>query len=291
MESPSAARSTGSCSRAIWRAICGGTLGSDRIWSNRLPTTSITMWSSEPVAALAQLLAVGQDQVGASAAGCRRPNCASRRARCAPRRPGYRPRCCPASPGAGSGSSPRRRPGRSCAPLCRGHRAATAPAPCRARLPAPVLDSPPPLPVSRRPAPLSDASMPTRPAQRVVAGVGELAQLVARALHACAPTDPGALDAGGLHLGDDRAVQARPSRWPATRAICSAMTLRTGARSQIGVAGRDHGLADDFGAQRVARSPGRGRRAGCAAARSSARRVRAVPTRNRAASVSAKRRH
>ena len=41
--SPSAARSTGSCSRAIWRAICGGTLGSDRIWSNRLPTTSITM--------------------------------------------------------------------------------------------------------------------------------------------------------------------------------------------------------------------------------------------------------
>jgi hypothetical protein len=41
--SPSAARSTGSCSRAIWRAICGGTLGSDRIWSNRLPMTSITM--------------------------------------------------------------------------------------------------------------------------------------------------------------------------------------------------------------------------------------------------------
>ena len=41
--SPSAARSTGSCSRAIWRAICGGTLGSDRIWSNSVPMMSITM--------------------------------------------------------------------------------------------------------------------------------------------------------------------------------------------------------------------------------------------------------
>ena len=47
----SATRSTGNCSRAIWRAICGGTSGSDRIWSNRLPTTSITMWSSVPVEA------------------------------------------------------------------------------------------------------------------------------------------------------------------------------------------------------------------------------------------------
>ena len=44
-----ATRSTGSCRRAIWRAICGGTRASERIWSNRLPTTSITMWSSLPV--------------------------------------------------------------------------------------------------------------------------------------------------------------------------------------------------------------------------------------------------
>ena len=43
VESLSATRSTGSCSRAISRAICGGTRESDRIWSNRLPTTSITM--------------------------------------------------------------------------------------------------------------------------------------------------------------------------------------------------------------------------------------------------------
>jgi hypothetical protein len=47
----SATRSTGNCSRAIWRAICGGTRESDRIWSNRLPTTSITMWSSLPLEA------------------------------------------------------------------------------------------------------------------------------------------------------------------------------------------------------------------------------------------------
>ena len=39
----SATRSTGSCRRAISRAICGGTRESERIWSNRLPTTSITM--------------------------------------------------------------------------------------------------------------------------------------------------------------------------------------------------------------------------------------------------------
>ena len=39
----SATRSTGNWSRAIWRAICGGTRESERIWSNRLPTTSITM--------------------------------------------------------------------------------------------------------------------------------------------------------------------------------------------------------------------------------------------------------
>ena len=41
--STSATRNTGNCRRAICRAICGGTRGSDRIWSNRLPTTSITM--------------------------------------------------------------------------------------------------------------------------------------------------------------------------------------------------------------------------------------------------------
>ena len=46
-----ATRSTGSCRRAISRAICGGTRESERIWSNRLPTTSITMWSSLPVEA------------------------------------------------------------------------------------------------------------------------------------------------------------------------------------------------------------------------------------------------
>ena len=46
--SASAARSTGSCSRAIWRAISGGTRASERIWSNRLLTTSITRWSSLP---------------------------------------------------------------------------------------------------------------------------------------------------------------------------------------------------------------------------------------------------
>ena len=40
--SVSAARSTGSCSRAIWRATSGGTRASERIWSNRLLTTSIT---------------------------------------------------------------------------------------------------------------------------------------------------------------------------------------------------------------------------------------------------------
>ena len=51
VESLRATRSTGSCRRAISRAICGGTRESDRIWSNRLPTTSITMWSSLPVEA------------------------------------------------------------------------------------------------------------------------------------------------------------------------------------------------------------------------------------------------
>ena len=48
LPSVSAARSTGSCRRAIWRAISGGTRASDRIWSNRLLTTSITRWSSLP---------------------------------------------------------------------------------------------------------------------------------------------------------------------------------------------------------------------------------------------------
>ena len=43
VESLRATRSTGSCRRAISRAICGGTRESERIWSNRLPTTSITM--------------------------------------------------------------------------------------------------------------------------------------------------------------------------------------------------------------------------------------------------------
>ena len=51
VESLRATRSTGSCRRAISRAICGGTRESERIWSNRLPTTSITMWSSLPVEA------------------------------------------------------------------------------------------------------------------------------------------------------------------------------------------------------------------------------------------------
>ena len=48
LPSTSAARSTGNCSRAICRAIWGGTRASDRIWSNRLLTTSITRWSSLP---------------------------------------------------------------------------------------------------------------------------------------------------------------------------------------------------------------------------------------------------
>ena len=48
LPSTSAARSTGSCRRAIWRAISGGTRASERIWSNRLLTTSITRWSSLP---------------------------------------------------------------------------------------------------------------------------------------------------------------------------------------------------------------------------------------------------
>ena len=64
LPSVSAARSTGSCRRAIWRAISGGTRASERIWSNRLLDDLDHEVVELAARGLQQLGAMGADQVG-----------------------------------------------------------------------------------------------------------------------------------------------------------------------------------------------------------------------------------